>query len=106
MESWPLEAANSPDTDSFHSWSSSGRWMVFSSRRGDGLYTRPYFTYINEKGEASKPFLLPQKDPVAFYKRLMDSYNIPAFMNGPLKMSKHKIVSEIRESSGVDVKAK
>ena len=106
MESWPLEAANSPDTDSFHSWSSSGRWMVFSSRRGDGLYTRPYFTYINEKGEASKPFLLPQKDPVAYYKRLMDSYNIPAFMNGPLKMSKHKIVSEIRESSGVDVKAK
>ena len=106
LEKWPLEAANSPETDSFHSWSSNGRWMVFSSRRQDGLYTRPYFTYINEEGKASKPFLLPQKDPNAYYKRLMDSYNLPAFMNGPLKMSKHRIVSEIRESQGVDVQIK
>lgn len=106
LEKWPLEAANSPGTDSFHSWSTNGRWMVFSSRRGDGLYTRPYFTYIDTEGEASKPFLLPQKDPTAYYKRLMDSYNLPAFMNGPMKMSKHRIVSEIRESAGVDVKVK
>ena len=106
LEKWPLEAANSPETDSFHSWSANGRWMVFSSRRGDGLYTRPFFTYIDSEGEASKPFLLPQKDPTAYYKRLMDSYNLPAFMNGPMKMSKHRIVSEIRESAGVDVKVK
>ena len=106
LEKWPLEAANSPETDSFHSWSANGRWMVFSSRRGDGLYTRPYFTYIDSEGQASKPFLLPQKDPTAYYKRLMDSYNLPAFMNGPMKMSKHRIVSEIRESGGVDVKVK
>ena len=106
LEKWPLEAANSPETDSFHSWSANGRWMVFSSRRGDGLYTRPYFTYIDSEGQASKPFLLPQKDPTAYYKRLMDSYNLPAFMNGPMKMSKHRIVSEIRESAGVDVKVK
>ena len=55
---------------------------------------------------AAKPFLLPQQDPNAYYKRLMDSYNLPAFMNAPLEMSKHKIVKEIRESSGVDVKVK
>ncbi|MBO4624346.1 MAG: PD40 domain-containing protein [Bacteroidales bacterium] len=106
LEKWPLEAANSPDTDSFHSWSTNGRWMVFSSRRGDGLYTRPYITYINEKGEASKPFLLPQKDPMAYYKRLMDSYNLPAFMTGPVEMPRHKMVKEILESAGVDVQAK
>ena len=106
LEKWPLEAANSPDTDSFHSWSTNGRWMVFSSRRGDGLYTRPHITYINEKGEASKPFLLPQKDPVAYYKRLMDSYNLPAFMTGPVEMPRHKLVKEILESAGMDVKAK
>lgn len=91
---------------SFPRISPDGRWMVFSSRRLDGLYTRPYFTYIDEEGKASKPFLLPQKDPNAYYKRLMDSYNLPAFMNGPLKMSKHRIVSEIRESPGTDVKVK
>ena len=105
MGKWPLEAANSPDVDSFHSWSGNGRWMVFSSRRGDGLYTRPYITYM-EEGKASKPFLLPQKNPVAYYRRLMDSYNLPAFMTGPQKMSKHTIVSEILESPGVDVSVK
>ena len=106
LEKWPLEAANSPETESFHSWSGSGRWMVFSSRRGDCLYTRPYFTYIDGEGKASKPFLLPQKNPGAYYKRLMESYNLPAFLNGPMTMSKHKIVSEIRESSGVDIQVK
>ncbi len=105
-EKWPMEAANSPDVDSFHSWSTNGRWMVFSSRRDDGLYTRPYITYIDEQGEASKPFLLPQKDPKAYYKRLMESFNLPAFMTAPLEMSKHRIVTEIRESSGVDVQVK
>jgi len=32
---------NSDFTDSYHSWSSNGRWMIFSSRRDDGLTTRP-----------------------------------------------------------------
>lgn len=104
-ERWPLESANSDDVDSFHSWSSEGRWLVFSSRRGDGLYTRPYFTHIGPDGQAAKPFLLPQKDPRAYYKRLMDSYNLPAFMTGPVTMPKHRIVSEMRNSSGIDVQA-
>jgi len=34
---------NSNKSESFHTWSSTGRWIVFSSRRDDGLlYTRPY----------------------------------------------------------------
>ena len=102
-ERWPLEAANSEDVDSFHSWSSDGHWLVFSSRRGDGLYTRPYFTRIDAGGRASKPFLLPQKDPKAYYKRQMESYNLPAFMTGPVTMPERRIVSEMRRSSGVDV---
>ena len=32
----PLHQANSPDADSYHGWSSSGRWIVFASRRDDG----------------------------------------------------------------------
>ena len=72
----PLRNANSTDTESYHSWSSNNRWIVFSSRRIDGLYTRPYFAYIDESGNASKPFLLPQED-TDFYHRFMKSYNIP-----------------------------
>jgi len=54
---------NSPQSESFHSWSSNGRWIVFSSRRIDGRFTRPYISYFDEQGTAHKPFVLPQKDP-------------------------------------------
>jgi hypothetical protein len=77
----PLEQANSDDVESYHSWSSNSRWIVFSSRRIDGLYTRLYIAYINSEGQAEKPFLLPQKD-TAFYHRFMKSYNVPEFITG------------------------
>lgn len=75
---------NSPESESYHSWSSNGRWIVFSSRRGDGLYTRPYFAHINENGTVAKPFLLPQKNG-DFYFEQDRSYNIPEFMKGKIK---------------------
>ena len=36
-----LKKVNSNDVESYHSWSSNGRWIIFSSRRDDGSYTRP-----------------------------------------------------------------
>ena len=77
----PTEEANSPDTDSYHSWSSNGRWVVFSSRRGDGLYTRPYIVHVSSNGTFGKPFLLPQED-IGYYDELLKSYNIPEFITG------------------------
>ena len=32
---------NSDYSDSYHSWSSNGKWLIFSSKRGDGLTARP-----------------------------------------------------------------
>lgn len=68
---------NSKRVESYHSWSSNGKWVVFSSRRDDGLYTRPYFAHF-ENGKFSKPFALPQVD-ADYTTRLMKSYNIPEF---------------------------
>jgi hypothetical protein len=67
---------NSGQTESYHTWSSSGRWIVFSSRRLDGMFTRPFFAYFDSAGQAHKPFILPQKDPV-FYDTFIKSYNVP-----------------------------
>ncbi|MCX6255340.1 MAG: cytochrome C biosynthesis protein [Bacteroidia bacterium] len=67
---------NSNYADSYHSWSSNGKWLVFSSKRDDGLTARPYISYISENGASNKPFILPQKDP-EFYKRFLKSFNIP-----------------------------
>ena len=72
---------NSPDTESYHSWSSNGRWVVFSSRRIDGRYTRLYIAHHDGDGHFDKPFLLPQKNPNHNQLRLK-SYNIPEFVSG------------------------
>jgi hypothetical protein len=67
---------NSDFADSYHSWSSNSRWLVFSSKRIDGLTTRFFITYIDENGNAAKSFIMPQKDP-EFYERYLKSFNLP-----------------------------
>ncbi|MBQ8048639.1 MAG: PD40 domain-containing protein [Bacteroidales bacterium] len=74
----PLERANSSYCESFHNWSSDSHWILFASRRGDSLYSRIYIAQIDENGNASKPFLLPQKDP-DFYHKTLFTFNVPDF---------------------------
>ena len=78
-----MKEINSSDVESYHSWSSNGRWVVFSSRRYDGNYTRPFFAHIDKNGHASKPFELPCADP-DYHRQFLRSYNIPEFMLGPV----------------------
>lgn len=72
-----ISELNSNDVESYHCWSSNGKWVVFSTRREDGLYTRSYFAHF-ENGKFSKPFAMPQID-ADFTNRLMKSYNRPEF---------------------------
>ena len=83
-----LDEVNSPDTESFHNWSSNSRWFLFASRRDDGLFTRVYFAHVGEDGSVGKPFMLPQKDPAQYYTSLFRSYNVPAFVSGPVRLDK------------------
>ena len=79
---------NDPDNaDSYHSWSSNGKWVMFGSRRLDGRYTRLYIAYLNEDGQPCRPFLLPQKDPRSNMWRLK-SYNVPEFIDGKVELPK------------------
>ena len=82
-ETRPAEEINSPDTESYHSWSSNGKWVVFSSRRDDGTYTRPFFAHIDKDGHGTKPFELPSAEP-NYHREFMRCYNIPEFMHGPV----------------------
>ena len=75
------------DADSYHSWSSNGRWVVYGTRRLDGRYTRLCMAYFDEAGNADKPFLLPQEDPRQNMWRLM-SFNVPEFMKGKVELPK------------------
>lgn len=99
----PLEEVNSEDVESYHSWSSNGRWFVFSSRRIDGLYTRPYIAYVSPEGEIGKPFLLPQKD-TDFYQAFMKSFNIPEFVTSKVQIQGYQLALKAKKEKGTDVR--
>lgn len=100
---YPLEAANSPDAESYHSWSSNSRWILFASRRIDGLYSRPYIAYIDAGGKAGKAFVVPQKN-TGFYGELMRSYNVPEFITGKVKDHRRAFATAAKTQRGIDVK--
>jgi tetratricopeptide (TPR) repeat protein len=49
--------ANTPRMNSWHSWSSNSRWLVFSSKWNTS-FTQLFLTHIDENGEDSPPVLL------------------------------------------------
>lgn len=95
-----MTEVNSDDVDSYHSWSSTGNWVVFSSRRTDGLYTQPWFTYIDETGKGSKPFLLPQKDP-DYYIYQLKSYNVPELVKERVNINPYHLRKSIQNSQEI-----
>ncbi|MDO4462288.1 MAG: hypothetical protein Q4C30_07330 [Bacteroidia bacterium] len=76
---YSLDKANSPYAEAYHNWSTNSRWAVVASRRTDGLHTRLCIFHINENGEASKAFLLPQRNPRDTETHDLRSYNCPEF---------------------------
>lgn len=101
-EAKPITAVNSDDTESYHTWSSNGRWLVFSSRRDDGTFTRPFFAHMDKDGKWGKPFELPQQDP-DYHRQFLRSYNIPEFMRGPVTIDPHTF-ADILKGEGEPVK--
>ncbi|HNZ71314.1 MAG TPA: hypothetical protein PKJ43_01760, partial [Prolixibacteraceae bacterium] len=89
---------NSGDVDSYHSWSGNSRWVAFSSKRLDGLCTRPYFSHVDEKGNFSKPFVMPQRDPL-FYRSYKDNYNVPELVNGKVNIDRASLLEAARDNA-------
>ena len=103
-EARALTELNSPASESYHCFASNGRWMVFSTRRDDGVYTRPYFAAFDpEKGTFAKPFIIPVENPSEHSRRLL-SYNIPEFSDGAVEESPRQlrklVESTPREAAG------
>ena len=90
-----LDEVNSDCAESLHSWSSNSRWFLFTSRRDDGLYSRIYISMMGKDGKATKPFMLPQRDPKEFYRKLLYSYNTPDFTSRPVKNDTRAMVRNI-----------
>ena len=77
-----LPKINAYGADTYHSWSSNSRWVVFASKRDDLVYGRPYIAFIGPDGNVGKPFVLPQKDPDR-YVTTLKSFNLPELYTTP-----------------------
>jgi hypothetical protein len=94
----PADSINSDQSESYHTWSFNGRWIVFSSRRIDGLYTRPFIAYFDTDGHFHPPILLPQRDP-DLYDYLMKSYNVPELIIAPIRITPQRLASVAKGAS-------
>lgn len=86
---------NSEYNESWHSWSKNSRWILFTSKRDGGIFSRLYFSYIDSAGNAHKPFILPQRDP-SFYDSFIKCYNVPEFAIAPVSFSERQILNAIK----------
>lgn len=89
---------NSTKADSYHSWSSNGRWFVFSSKRDNGIVARPYFAYIDQDGNVGKPFVMPQEDP-SFYLTFFKTYNIPELVKSQVTINSRQWTKAAHQKS-------
>lgn len=97
MKERKLENVNSNRAESYHSWSSNGRWMLFISRRDDSNFSRLYMAYFDRQGRAHKAFELPQRDP-SFYDFYLRSYNVPEFMREPVSVTPQEFASVAKKA--------
>ena len=98
-----IDEINSQFAESYHNWSTNGKWLMFSTRREDGVHTRLYFSHIDENGKFSKPFALPQANP-EFNREYLFAFNIPEFMKGPIRFSARKFASFVSNTEATPSK--
>ena len=77
---------NSTLPESYPSFSSNDRWIMFESRRDDGNYTRTYFAYFDKQGRMHKAFEVPAKDP-EYFRLFLRSWSRPEFMKEPVRIT-------------------
>ena len=93
---------NSDQSEAWHGWSSNSRWIVFSSKREHGPFTRSYLSYVDESGKAYKPLAVPQEDP-EFYGYCLEMFNTPEFATGPIATIGERLARVVRGSAEVSV---
>jgi dipeptidyl aminopeptidase/acylaminoacyl peptidase len=93
---------NSEFAEAWHCWSSNGRWIIFSSKRPTGIFTRLYLCHVDEAGHTSRAFLLPQRDP-SYYDDLLSLYSVPEFMTGPVPAAGAALLQAVRDPQRVPV---
>lgn len=89
---------NSNKSESWQTWSSNSRWLVYSSKVQNGSFTRLFLSYIDSQGKAHRPLVLPQKDP-AFYESCLQAYNTAELVTAPPRVTGARLAGVFRRPS-------
>jgi len=93
---------NTDQSQSWHCFSSNSKWLVYSSKQQNGLFTRIYITHINDQGQASKSFIVPQKNPL-FYDSHLQTFSFPELSTQPTKISAQKLAAAITSPAKIKI---
>lgn len=94
---------NSNASESWHSFSSNGRWLAFSSKRLSHIFTRTFFAYVDTQGRMHKPFLLPQKDPL-HYDSCLWTFSVPELVIEPIRVNKRALAKAVRDAEAESIR--
>lgn len=96
LEPVELKNLNTSGSEKGHSFSSSGKWMVFSSSRRTLAIPETYITHFDmEHGTFTKPFLVPQKRGDFYYTNLQ-GFVFPVLSTVPVRHTAARLARIIR----------
>ena len=98
----PVHSLNTVGSETFHTFSSNGHWMVFASNRETFGIPEIYVSHVND-GRFDKPFAIPQAE-TDFYARNLRAFLFPFLSTEPAKFDIQK-TTEAAHSQGVEIKA-
>ena len=93
---------NSDASESWHSFSSNGRWIVFSSKRMSHIFTRPFIAYLDAEGQVHKPFVLPQRTP-DYYDACLWTFSVQELIVEPIQVSARTFARALRTEDPVPI---
>ena len=106
-ESRQMEELNSGYSDAYHNWSAGGNgWFLFNSKRRDGMYGNLYLSCVGSDGKATKPFLLPQRNPRKYYDEALHSFNAPDFIADKIRLDMPRVRSMVKKGELTNVSVK
>lgn len=97
----PIHSLNTDGSETFHTFSSNNRWMVFASNRETFGIPELYISYVSE-GRFAPPFILPQRE-TDFYARNLRAFLFPFLSTEPAKFNATK-TAEAAHGESVELK--
>lgn len=101
-----MDELNSEYSDAYHNWSPGGGWFLFNSKRIDGMYGNIYLSCIGDDGKSTKPFLLPQKNPLEYYGNSLHSFNAPDFISEKIDLDVARVRKMVNSGNIENVSVK